>query len=76
MQSYCCRPTGGNSGGFLSDELCFSAQVINVAAKGASILPIGININPSVIIVNPQGAAIWVMLYTYSYISKGLQPKP
>ena len=38
----------------------FLWQVINVAVKGASILPIGVNINPAVIIVNPQGAAIWV----------------
>lgn len=35
-------------------------QVINVGVKGASILPVGVNINPAVILVNPQGAAIWV----------------
>ena len=37
-----------------------AAQLVNIAPRGASILPIGVNINPAVILVNPQGAAIWV----------------
>lgn len=37
-----------------------ATQIVNIAVKGASILPIGVNINPAVILVNPQGAAIWV----------------
>ena len=43
------------------DRSC-PVQVINVAVKGASALPIGVNINPAVIIVNPQGANTWVSL--------------
>lgn len=35
-------------------------QVINVAPKGAQILPIGVNVNPAVILINPQGLAVWV----------------
>ena len=44
-------------------------QVINVAVKGASALPIGVNINPSVIIVNPQGANTWVSLLCWPFLS-------
>jgi hypothetical protein len=36
------------------------AQVINVAPKGAQILPIGVNVNPAVILINPQGFNVWV----------------
>ena len=36
------------------------AQVINVAPKGAQILPIGVNVNPAVVLINPQGFAVWV----------------
>ena len=35
-------------------------QVINIAPKGAQILPIGIEVNPAVILINPQGLAVWV----------------
>ena len=35
-------------------------QVINVAPKGAQILPIGVNVNPAVVLINPQGYAVWV----------------
>jgi hypothetical protein len=43
---------------------------VNIAPRGASILPIGVNINPAVILVNPQGAAIWVSILS----SAGMRP--
>lgn len=39
-----------------------SVQVINVAPKGAQILPIGVNVNPAVVLINPQGLAVWVSI--------------
>ena len=34
--------------------------MINVAPKGAQILPIGVNVNPAVVLINPQGFNVWV----------------
>lgn len=37
--------------------------MINVAPKGAQILPIGVNVNPAVVLINPQGLAVWVSAF-------------
>ena len=42
--------------------------MINVAPKGAQILPIGVNVNPAVVLINPQGFNVWV-----SYMGSFLQ---
>ena len=35
-----------------------------MAPKGAQILPIGVNVNPAVVLINPQGLAVWVSAFT------------